>query len=267
MAAKSFNVGIIGYAFSAKTFHIPFIEATPALNIYAFVQRHPKPDDDAAKDYPNAKVYRSTEELVKDPDVDLVVVTTPPTSHFELAKTALENGKHVVVEKPFVPRTEEAQELFSIARKHGRLLTVYQNRRFDSDFLTISELIKEGTLGRITEFETHFDRHRPEPSSIGWKSTPGPGAGVVYDLGTHLLDQVITIFGFPTRVTGIVGTQRENNKTGFEDACTILLHYKGMLATVKAAVVSPEVEQLRYWVRGSKGSFKKVSYPNGLTAD
>ena len=109
------------------------------------------------------------------------------------------------------------------------------------------------------EFETHFDRHRPETSATGWKATPGPGAGVVYDLGTHLMDQVLTLFGPPKKVTGIVGTQRENHTTGFEDSCTILLHYEGMLATVKAAVVSPEENQLRYWVRGSKGSFKKVS--------
>ena len=135
----------------------------------------------------------------------------------------------------------------------------YLDRRWDSDFLTISDLVKKGSLGRITEFETHFDRHRPEvPSGGGWKTKPGPGGGAVFDLGTHLIDQVVVLFGLPQRITGFVGTQRENSEHGLEDSCTVLLHYHGMLATVKTAVVSPEVNQLRYWVRGTQGSYKKV---------
>ena len=134
------------------------------------------------------------------------------------------------------------------------------DRRWDSDFLTLTELIKMNTLGRIVEFETHFDRYRPElPSGGSWKTKDIPGGGAAYDLGTHLIDQVVVTFGLPEKITGFVGSQRENNVTGLEDSCTILLHYDGMLATVKAAVVSPEVNQLRYWVRGVKGSYKKVS--------
>lgn len=134
-----------------------------------------------------------------------------------------------------------------------------KDRRWDADFLTLSQLIDQNVLGRIVEFETHFDRHRPEASSGGWKTMLLPGGGVVYDLGTHLIDQVVVKFGLPKRITGFIGTQRENNTTGYEDSCTILLHYDSMLATVKAAVVSPEVDQLRFWVRGEKGSYKKVS--------
>ena len=132
------------------------------------------------------------------------------------------------------------------------------DRRWDADFLTLSELIKKGTLGRIVEFETHFDRYRPEILPGGWKTKPSPGGGAVYDLGTHLIDQVVATFGLPKKITGFIGTQRENNTNGLEDSCTVLLHYDGMLSTVKAAVVSPEVNQLRYWVRGVKGSYKKV---------
>ena len=123
----------------------------------------------------------------------------------------------------------------------------------------MQKLLKEGTFGRLVEFETHFDRHRPEagPGS-SWKKIPGPGAGVVYDLGTHLMDQVVVLFGFPKRVTGFVGSQRQDG-SGFEDSCTILLHYENMVATVKAAVVSPGEKQLRYWIRGTKASYKKVS--------
>lgn len=164
----------------------------------------------------------------------------------------------VVVEKPFTPTSREADELVSLANQQKKLLTVYQNRRWDADFLTLSKCIKDGSLGRVVDFETHFDRHRPEvPSSAGWKYRVQSGGGVVYDLGTHLMDQVIHLFGAPKRITGFVGSQRNPNPTGFEDSCTIHLHYDGMMATARASVVSPEVNQLRYWVRGDKGSFKK----------
>lgn len=133
------------------------------------------------------------------------------------------------------------------------------DRRWDSDFLTLSLLIKNKFLGRVVEFETHFDRHRPTVSAgDSWKTKMLPGGGAIYDLGTHLIDQVVVTFGLPKRITGFIGTQRENNTTGYEDSFTVLLHYDGLMAVVKAAVVSPETKQLRYWVRGHKGSFKKV---------
>lgn len=132
------------------------------------------------------------------------------------------------------------------------------DRRWDSDFLTVSELYKENTLGRIVDFETHFDRHKPEvPPTGGWKTKALPGGGAIYDLGTHLIDQVVVLFGMPSRITGFVGSHRANNPGGYEDSCIVLMHYNGMVATIKATVVSPEVEQLRYWVRGEKGSFMK----------
>lgn len=187
------------------------------------------------------------------------------------------------MEKPFTPTFAEAEELVAIAKKHQRLLTVYQSqssphfpnadvdqpadRRWDSDFLTLSALLKTNTLGRVVEFETHFDRHRPDiPTTSTWKTVPSPGGGAIYDLGAHLIDQVVTTFGLPRSVTGFVGTQRDSNPTGYEDSCTVLLHYPGMLATIKTGVVSPEVNQLRFWVRGVKGSYKKVccflTFPN-----
>jgi len=162
----------------------------------------------------------------------------------------------VIVEKPFTPTSQEAEELIALAKKEKRLLSVYQNRRWDSDFLTLSKYIKNGSLGRVVEFETHFDRYRPEAPQASWKLEQPAGA-VVYDLGTHLMDQVVHLYGLPKRITGLLYNQREHNPSEFEDSCTILLHYDGMLVTVKAGVVSPEVNQLRYWVRGDKGSFKK----------
>ena len=133
------------------------------------------------------------------------------------------------------------------------------DRRWDTDFLTLLALLKDNALGRITEFETHFDRHRPTlPSGGSWKTKTVSGGGAIYDLGTHLIDQVVVAFGLPRRVTGFVGSQREDNPAGYEDSCTVLLHYDQMIATVKTAVVSLEESQLRFWVRGVEGTYKKV---------
>ena len=165
--------------------------------------------------------------------------------------------RSVIVEKPFTPTLKEAEELISSAKTHDRLLTVYQNRRWDADFLTVAKYIENGSLGRVVEFETHFDRHRPEaPSPSSWKLHQR-GGGAVYDLGTHLIDQLVCLYGLPKKITGFLGSQRTVCTTGSEDAFTILLHYDGLLATVKAGVISPEVNQLRFWVRGDTGSFKK----------
>ncbi|KAL8787493.1 MAG: hypothetical protein Q9195_007740 [Heterodermia aff. obscurata] len=281
MNSSPYNVGVIGYGMSAKVFHIPLIGHIPELKLYAVVQRNPKPDDDAEKDHPGIKSYRSTEEMVKDGDVHVVVVTTVPDTHFELTKLALERGKHGKSSLPAVLKREnvdlysrlgvkqstpisldtagnEADELIALAKKKQRLLTVYQNRRWDTDFLTLLALLKDNALGRITEFETHFDRHRPTlPSGGSWKTKAVSGGGAIYDLGTHLIDQVIVAFGLPKRVTGFVGSQRGDNPAGYEDSCTVLLHYEKMTATVKAAVVSLEEKQLRFWVRGVEGTYKK----------
>jgi predicted dehydrogenase len=159
-----------------------------------------------------------------------------------------------------VPTSKEAEELVAFAQKNNKLLAVYQNRRYDADYVTLSKLVKNGSLGRVVEFETHFDRHRPElsPTTTAWKTKGVPETGAIYDLGSHLLDQAVHLFGLPQRVTGFVGSQRVNNPTGLEDSFTALLHYdNGLMVTAKAAVVSPEEKQLRFWVRGDKGSYKK----------
>lgn len=265
MSAKSFNVAIVGYGMSAKVFHIPLVLAVPTLKLYGIVQRTPKPDDDASRDHPGVKSWRSVDDVYADPHVDVIVITTVPEAHFAMCKAALEAGKHVVVEKPFVPTPQEADELIKIVAKTGKLLTVYQNRRWDADFLTLRKVLTEGTLGDVAEFETHFDRHRPDPPPATWKAEDGPGHGSIYDLGTHLIDQVYSVFGTPKKVTGFVGNQRRGVNGGAADSCTVLLHYEGMLVTVKAGVVSAEEEQLRFWVRGTKGSFKKVCSCFGIT--
>lgn len=245
---------------SAKVFHIPLIQTTPSLRLAAIVQRTPVPGNSAAEDHPEATLYNSTSDLIADPSIDIIIVTTPPDSHFDLCAAALRAGKHVFVEKPFVPTSAEASKLIDIAAESKRLLCVYQNRRWDSDFLTFRKLQQDGTLGRIVEFETHFDRHKPvKPETWKGQLTMDNGGGVIYDLGTHLLDQTVVAFGLPESVTAVFTNQRGETEPGAEpDAVTVLLKYKdGLLATVKACVISIETEQLRYWVRGTKGSYKK----------
>ncbi|KAB5576081.1 hypothetical protein GE09DRAFT_1265614 [Coniochaeta sp. 2T2.1] len=266
MAEQKFNVGIIGYGLSAKVFHIPFVALTKNLVLHSIVQRSPKTGDSAPQDYPDIKHHTSVEPLFQDPDVDVVIISTPPNTHFNLAKSALENGKHVLVEKPFVPTSAEANELVALARQQKRVLCVYQNRRWDSDFLTVQKLLRDGTLGRVVEFETHFDRFRPEKPTT-WKGTlsMSQGGGVIYDLGSHLIDQVFVLFGVPTSVSAKFVNQREgrlvSGATQEEepDSVTALLSYAetGLLVHVRMAIVSVETKQLRYWVRGMKGSYHK----------
>lgn len=166
----------------------------------------------------------------------------------------------MVVEKPFCPSSTECDGLIALAKDKGKILTVFQNRRWDADFVTLKRILAENQLGRVVEFESHFDRYDPvvPPRDL----VDSPGSGVIYDLGTHLFDQILDIYGPPTGVTGFLGRQRERSDSGGPfDACSVLLHYgSGLLATVKASPMTCDEVQLRFWVRGSKGSYKKVSW-------
>lgn len=284
MAGKQYNVGIIGYGYaplslsfpaskpkqttnptlfspsmSAKVFHLPLIAVTPRFHLHSIVQRTPRPDNDASKAYPNIKIYSSAAAMLSDPAIDIIIITTAPDSHFALAKSALEANKHVLVEKPFVPTAAQADTLARLATTHACLLCVYQNRRWDADFLTVQQLRRDGRLGRIVEFESHFDRWKPERPTT-WKGmlSMAEAGGPLYDLGTHLLDQVVVAFGVPRAVTGFFANER-NDGTAEPDAFTAVLQYGpgAPLVTVKSGVVSADTAQLRFWVRGTKGSYKK----------
>ncbi|KAF4979724.1 hypothetical protein FZEAL_4119 [Fusarium zealandicum] len=260
MSAKTFNVGIVGYGASAKTFHIPFLTQTPQFKLYSIVQRSPKEGNSAPNDYPDIKHYTDYKQLFADPAVDLVIISTPPNNHFELAKAALEAGKHVLTEKPFVPTVAEADQLIEVAKQNGKLLIVYQNRRWDNDFLTVKKLVSEGTLGRIVQFDTHFDRYRPTPSN-NWKLdlTIAQGGSALFDLGTHLIDQAYTLFGKPQAVHGRLLDQR-SGRFDFENPDSLsaeLTYPDGLLVNIRISVMSAEADQPRFWVRGTKGSFRK----------
>lgn len=267
MSKSTFNAAVIGYGMSAKIFHIPLIQALPEFTLYGIVQRTPQPNNNAANDHAGIKTWTSHEYMLQDPAVDLVIVTSTPDAHYAQTRAALEAGKHVVVEKPFVPTSSEANELVALAANTGKLLTVYQNRRWDQDFLTLKQVLTERKLGNVAEFETHYDRFRPSlppKEDRTWKNEALLAGGALYDLGSHLLDQVFHLFGPPRTVTGFVGVQKRGvaDDECVPDACTVLLEYgssgERLLVTVKSSSISPEDEQLRFWVRGDKGSFKKV---------
>jgi predicted dehydrogenase len=195
--SDTIRVGLIGYGYASKTFHAPLISGTPGMELAAVSS------SDEAKvkvDWPGVKVVSEPKHLFNDPSIDLIVIPTPNDTHFPLAKAALEAGKHVVVDKPFTVTLSQARELDALARSLGRLLSVFHNRRWDSDFLTVKALIAEGTLGEVTFFESHFDRYRPEVRNR-WREQGGPGSGIWYDLAPHLLDQAVNLFGLPVSLT------------------------------------------------------------------
>ncbi|KAH6655177.1 oxidoreductase [Truncatella angustata] len=264
MASKTFNVGVVGYGMSAKVFHIPFVKVTPLLKLHSILQRSPKPTDSAPSDYPDLKHHTTYDSFLADPELDLVVLSTTPPTHFELASKALKAGKHVLCEKPFVPTAAEADKLVAIARDNKRVLCVYQNRRWDADYATVKKLIQDGTLGRIVEFETHFDRYRAEKPT-NWKATTkmSEGGGMLYDLGTHLIDQVYALFGKPASVFAKFVNTRDGVIKAPEDetdSATVQLFYNnGLVVLVRIGVLSVESQQPRFWIRGTKGSYHKFN--------
>jgi predicted dehydrogenase len=191
------KVGLIGYGYAGKTFHAPLIAAIPALELAAVAS------SDAAKvhaDWPGMAVLSTPAELILRDDLDLVVIATPNDTHHPLARAALLAGRHVVVDKPFTLTLEEGRELVALARRRHLVLSVFHNRRWDGDFLTLRQLVRDGTLGRVIEMTSRHDRYRPEVR-VRWREGAGPGAGLWFDLGPHLLDQALQLFGPPRTIT------------------------------------------------------------------
>jgi predicted dehydrogenase len=251
------RVGVIGFGLAGRIFHTAVIQATPGLELAAVVQRS---GDDAKKEYPEARQARSIEELLADPGIRLVVIATPSYSHYELAKQCLREQRNVVIDKPFTLKSEEAAELIRTARHRKLLLTAYQNRRWDGHFRTLRSVIKGGELGRLVSFESHFDRFRPAPRRDVWRESGGPGGGTLFDLGPHLIDEALTLFGAPDTITASVRVEREH--AAVDDAWDILLEYEhpyrftaALRATLTACAPGP-----RYVVHGTKGSFTKWGF-------
>lgn len=243
------NVGLIGYGMASSVFHAPFITATPGLNLTKVFERKSSLSKD---EYPSVEVVRDIDELLRDESIDLIVVATPNSTHFELAKRALAAGKNVIVEKPFTLTSSQARELIDLAKEKGVLLSAHQNRRWDGDFLTVQKIVGSGLLGTLVEYEAHYDRFRDKPRG-GWKESD-EGTGCLYDLGSHLIDQAQVLFGLPQRITADVRTQRDFSKV--VDNFELILHYDRLKVTLKSGLLVREPLP-RYILLGSKGSFVK----------
>ena len=235
---------------SGKVFHAPFLELHPRFELTGSWERSKKL---IQQDYPEVKSYSSLEELLND-DVDLVIVNTPVETHYEYAKKVLEAGKHALVEKAFTTTTAEAEELLDLARQKGLKLSVYQNRRWDSDFKTVKEVIDEKLLGDVVEAEFRFDRYNPNLSPKTHKETANAGAGVLKDLGSHLIDQAIHLFGLPDAVFADLRITRKNSLV--DDLMDILLYYPDKRVRLRAGFFFREAVPA-YAVHGTKGSFLK----------
>ena len=251
MANKKINTGIIGYGMSAQVFHAPFLHLNHGFNITKIVERH---DQKSREDYPYVEVVTSADDLFDDPAIQLVIITTPNEWHHSLAKKALSAGKHVVLEKPLTITTDQADDLISTARKNEVLLTVYQNRRWDGDFLTVKEIIESGNLGKLVEYESHFDRFRNYSKPNAWREENVPGSGILYDLGPHLIDHALQLFGDPQAVTADIRIQRDGGVT--DDYFDLDLQYDHLKVILKAGMLVREPSP-RFLLHGTQGSFKK----------
>ncbi|CAB16194.1 Gfo/idh/mocA family oxidoreductase [Schizosaccharomyces pombe] len=257
------KTAVLGTGMSAFIFHYPFLKALPNhFEVYAAWERRATSTESKARAaFPNVKVYTKLDELLADSNIELVVISLPPNVHYEVVSQALNAGKHVLCEKPFTPTYGEAKELFDLAKSKNLMLTVYQNRRFDGDFLTAKECIENGRLGEVVQFESHIDRFRLFRKG-NWKDVPNPGCGLVYDLGSHLIDQAITLFGTPHSVTAKLESQRQIPPLEVEDCFRIVLHYlpqEGRLP-LDVIVCSSSIScglDMRYIIKGTRGSFLK----------
>lgn len=245
------TTGIIGFGLSGRVFHAPFLHTHPGFRIKKIVERN---SSISKTIYPYIEKVDDYHQLLEDKEIDLIVIATPNIFHFRMVKDSLEAGKHVIVEKPFVPTTIEARELIRISKLTGKHLFVYHNRRWDGDFKTLQMIVKEGLVGSIKEFEAHFDRFTPIRTRAAWRDDAHPASGVLYDLGPHLIDQALVLFGKPDEVYADIRYQRENTKV--DDYFHIELFYPGFKAILKAGVFIKEPGP-RYILHGSKGSFVK----------
>ena len=250
MSNNTINIALIGYGFVGKTFHAPLIRSVPGLNL-AFVAS--RDEEKVKRDLPDVTVIASPEAAVQHPDVDLVVIASPNATHAPLARLALNAGKHVVVDKPFTLDMQEARELIALAQEKQRLLSVFHNRRWDSDFLTLKGLIAEGKLGEVSYFESHFDRYRPQVRNR-WREQAGPGSGIWYDLGPHLIDQALVLFGVPVSITVDMAQLRPDAQT--TDYFHAVLTYPQRRVVLHGTMLAA-AESARYIVHGTRGSYVK----------
>ena len=245
------RVGLVGFGMAGRVFHAPLISSVDGLELSAVVERS---SDKAAERYPGITTYRSVEDLLTDSSVKLVVVATPNATHYDLALQALEAGKNVVVDKPVALTSAEIIPPMELAGGVGLHFIPFHNRRWDSDFQTIKKVLHEDSLGRLVHFESNFDRWRPGLATRAWKEDPDQG-GILLDLGTHLADQALTLFGLPEAVTADVRHERDGE--GANDSFTLRMHYYCGLSVTLSANCLSSLPRPRFHLRGTKGNYVK----------
>jgi scyllo-inositol 2-dehydrogenase (NADP+) len=246
------QVGLVGFGLSGRYFHAPFLSVNPRFHLKKIASSRP----DAVHQFDELIEWVATaDELFADPSIDLVFICTPNETHVDYARKALEHKKHVVVEKPFAISEPEAIELLELAKQQGCLATAYQNRRWDSDFLTIKRLLANGALGTVVDYECRYDRFSPiDPKARSWKEQPGVGRGNLYNLGPHLLDQALNLFGDPDTVQATIRIIRPDSHVA--DYFDIKLGYADKVVRLESSLMIYH-NQLRYSLHGTEGSFIK----------
>ncbi len=249
------DVGVVGFGLAGRYLHAQVIRAVPGLRLAAVVQRS---SDEAARIFPGTKVVRSLEELLAMESIRLIVIASPNQTHFAYGKQCLNAGRDVMVDKPITPTVAEAIELFSLAKRLGRVLTVFHSRRFDADFQSLREVIESGELGEIKRLDSYYDRYRPAPKPGAWREQPGPGSGIFYDLAPHMIDHALMLFGQPESLAADLRTERSGMAT--DDAFDLWLQYPQSLRVHLAATMLAVTARARFTVLGSKGSFVKQEF-------
>jgi scyllo-inositol 2-dehydrogenase (NADP+) len=246
------RVGLIGFGLAGQAFHAPVIQGVPGMELACILERR---GTRARERYPEVRVVRSLDEMLADKDTQLCVIATPNDSHFEYAQKCLLAGRDVVVDKPFTPTLAESEELVRLAAEHGRLITVYQDRRWDGDFGTVKKLVASGELGTIVEYEARYDRFRLEPKANAWRERADqPAAGVLFDLGPHVIDQALVLFGEPQAITASAFCQRETSQV--DDSFDVCLEYSSMRAMARARIIA-FAPGPHFLIHGTNGSFVK----------
>lgn len=250
---KTLNLALLGYGYAGKTLHAPLIASVAGLHLSAVVSSDAKK---VKADLPSVNVFASPDELLVQADINAIIIASPNHTHFALARQALLAGKHVVVDKPITVTATQAHELRDIAHERGLIISAFHNRRWDADFLTLRALIASGQLGELQSLESNFDRYRPEVRPR-WREQAGEGTGLWYDLGPHLLDQALQLFGRPVSMEATFGMQRPNTQT--VDYFHVLLRYENLQVTLHAGMMEQN-ETPRYVLKGRAGSYTKYGF-------
>jgi len=246
------RVGLIGFGLAGQAFHAPVIRGVAGMELACILERH---TNNAQARYPEVRVARTLDEMLSDTSIQLMVVATPNDSHFSYTKAALEAGRDVVVDKPLTPTLAEAEELVQLAEERGRLISVYQDRRYDGAFLTVKKLVESGSLGKVAEYAARFDRFRLDAKPGAWREVADfPAAGVLWDLGPHLIDGALVLFGEPQSIYTAALKQRQTSTV--DDAFDVILQYPRLRATLQARIIAyaPGPHLL---LHGTEGSFIK----------